>query len=248
MSAAVVAACLTMFVPNAKGADAPLTADQIWKHTLAVYAMAATYEDTGESVTEYGGDGTVQLREAHHFKTALNRPRQFYFEFSADPSAGGGKFVIWCEGEAFNSWWSDTRVHQAYPPGEGINAFALGSLPTKGTDVLVPALLYAQLGLRGPLLSLEELELAGRETVAGRQHYKLVGVARERYGNDYVSSERPTSVWIDERTFVVAKIVQETPSDAGNGLIDRITTTLTARIGGAPPAGAFHFTVPADQP
>lgn len=223
MRISVVLAALAVLLAAPAG-RAETEAEQLWHRVVAAYGALGSYTDSGEIVTEYGSGTAVEIREQHRFKTALKRPRQFYFEFDEDPDAGADRFVIWCEGAEFNSWWLTTKVHEVYPQGKGIDAFAVASLPTKGTAVLVPGLLFGSAGLRGPLQSLEELRLDGTERIDGRDHDKLSGIVREKYGTSYVSSEYPATLWIDSESLLIRRIVQDTP--LGGGGINRSVTTF----------------------
>lgn len=222
-------------------------ADEVWKKTLAAYAVLDTYTDAGVVTAEYGSGGS-HLRETHKFQTALVRPRQFLFAFDEDPDAGAERFVIWCDNAAFNSWWSATGVHETYAQGQGLNAFAIGSLPSRGSDVLIPALIFAAAGLQGPLSAFEELKSEGVAKLDGRAQFRISGVVREKYGTDYVSSERPTEVWIDAQSFLIRKVVQDTPKGSVTGVVDRVTTLIAPVAGTKPDPATFRFVVPKAQP
>jgi hypothetical protein len=64
------------------------------------------------------------------------------------------------------------------------------------------------------------------ESVDGRRCYKVVGEVALAYGTGAVTSVRPTTVWIDAETFLVRKIVGDTPSGS-SASVDRITTTFS---------------------
>jgi outer membrane lipoprotein-sorting protein len=225
----------------APASRAETEADQLWQRVTAAYDALGTYSDSGEIVTEYGSGTAVQIREQHRFKTALKRPRQFYFEFDEDPDAGADRFVLWCEGAEFNTWWLTTKVHEVYPKGKGIDAFAVASLPTKGTAVLVPGLLFGSAGLKGPLHSLEELRLDGSGRIGGRDHVKLSGIVREKYGTSYVSSEYPATLWIDSESLLIRRILLDTPPGGG---INRSTTTFDPVADPAVDDALFRFSPP----
>lgn len=237
----VVLAALAVLLAAPAG-RAETDADELWQRVVAAYEALGTYSDSGEIVTEYGSGATVEIRERHRFKTVLKRPRQFYFEFNEDPAAGADRFVIWCEGAEFNSWWLTTKVHDVYPQGKGIDAFAVASLPTKGTAVLIPGLLFGSAGLQGPLHSLEELRLDGTERIDGRDHIKLSGIVREKYGTSYVSSEYPATLWIDRDSLLIRRMLQDTPLGAGG--INRSMTTLDPVADPELDDAAFRFTPP----
>lgn len=240
----VLAAALTLGGNHSIAAPAEPSADDLWKKTAAAYAALETYTDAGTITVESGSGGSV-LRETHKFRTALSRPRRFLFAFDEDPNAGAERFVIWCDNAEFRTWWSATGVQATYPQGEGLNAFAIGSSPSKGGAVLIPALIFSTAGLKGPLSAFEDLKSERTTTVDGRNQIRIDGVVRERYGNDYVSSERPTQVWIDARTSLILKVMQDTPRGTAAGSIDRITTIIAPLSGTKLEPAVFRFTIPA---
>ena len=77
--------------------------------------------------------------------------------------------------------------------------------------------------------------------IAGRPHHKLVAAVRQNHWSDV---RRETSVWIDRDTYLVRKVLEDTPNGLGSGDVDRITTTIEPQI--APPLSesAFEFSPP----
>ena len=186
----------------------------------AKYAAMKTYSDTGTVTVEYGTPGVSGPPSADHysFSTLYRAPRQFLFDFRADPASGDGRLVIWSDGAEFNTWWSETKTHEVYPLGQGATAFAVTAYPTKNAAMMIAPLLFSQAGLHGSITDLKLLRTDPVETVNGHRCYKLVGEVALAYGTG------ATTIWIDVETMLVRKILEDTPKDAA--AVDRITTTF----------------------
>ena len=144
----------------AAGASQP-TPEQVLQQSRDKYAAMTSYSDTGSITTSYKSGPAAADVETHSFRTYYQSPRQFYLEFRKDAQAGNERFVIWSEGQDFNTWWSATQVHEDYPKGSGATAFAVGSMPTHGAAVMIPPLLFSKAGLQGPLANLIGLNVIG---------------------------------------------------------------------------------------
>jgi hypothetical protein len=214
---------------DAGGGQALPEAGDLIERSRAAYAALRSYADTGVVTAEDRLPGSPAVVEHHTFATYYRAPRQFLFDFTEDEKAGGERFVIWCDGGDFNTWWSTTGVHEKYERGRGGVAFAVGSLPTKGSALLIPPLLFSQAGLQGPLVSLQEPRLAGTEEVGGRRSYKITADMRLAYGTGNVGEERAVTIWIDAETLLVRKVFQDTPRGGMAGAVSRLTTTFAGR-------------------
>ena len=192
----------------------------------AKYAAMKTYSDTGTVTVEYGTPGVSGPPSADHysFSTFYRAPRQFLFDFKADPATGDGRLVIWADGAEFNTWWSETKTHEVYPQGQGATAFAVTAYPTKNSAMMIAPMLFSQAGLHGSITDLKVLRTDPVDTVNGHKCYKLVGEVALAYGTGAVTGARPTTIWIDVETMLVRKILEDTPKDAP--AVDRITTTF----------------------
>jgi hypothetical protein len=217
---------------------APPSAEQLLDDVRAKYAGLSSYSDTGTMVVESKPIGAPMIREQLTFTTRFAAPKQFFFEAT---KTSGERFVIWCPGDHFHSWWSATQVHEAYSPGEGANAFAMGTLPTSGTALLIPPLLFQSAGLQGPLLMMQESRYDGAELLNGRRMHKITGKVRENHWNDSV---RNTTLWIDAETLLVRKIFEDTPTGMGSA-IQRATTILEPQLAPKSQRTSFEFRVPA---
>jgi outer membrane lipoprotein-sorting protein len=236
---------LILIAVAASAADAPPIADDLLQRSRAKYAALKSYADTGIIVAEFNGGTGPALRERHTFTTYYRAPRQFYFDFKADPKAGGDRVVIWMDGAEVNSWWLATGVHQVYPKGQGFTGFAMATLPTKGSVVQMAALLFPDANLHGPTVDLQKTRLVGSETISGRQCHKIAGEVGLAYGTGTVTSTRPTTVWIDAETLLLRKIFEDTPSGGPRASINRLTTTFEARANPELKPSQFKFSVPA---
>jgi hypothetical protein len=232
---------------DAGGGQALPEARALLERSRAAYAALRSYADTGVVITEEQLPGAPAVVERHTFTTYYRAPRQFFFDFNKDPKAGGERFVIWCAGEEFNTWWSTTGVHEKYERGRGELAFATGSLPTKGAALQIPPLLFSQAGLQGPLMSFKEPRLAGTEEVGGRRCYKVIAEMSLSYGTGYVGEERATTVWIDAETLLVRKVFQDTPRGGMAGAVSRVTTTFEPQADPDLDDARFRFAVPSGE-
>ena len=239
-----VLSVILAFAPLSLAAD---EAAEVLARTKSVYAAMTSYADTGVIVTEYQMGNAPGFKERHTFRTFYQSPRRFFFDFNKDPNAGKERLVIWSDGGDFNSWWSATGVHDTYPKGQGANAFALSSMPTKGSAVLIAPLLFSKAGLQGAIASFVRPTLAAKgETVGGHRCYRLNGVIEEAYGaTGNVTGSRRATLWIDADSSLVVKLVEEAPTGSPAGMVDRITTTFDPKANPALADSVFRFTPPA---
>ncbi len=238
----VILACASLISVDAvQAASQP---GEILEQTRVKYAALHSYADTGATTTEFRTPGAAALVERHTFITAYKSPREYLFDFQKDPKAGVERFVIWGDGKDFHTWWSATRVHDTYGPGRGTTAFAIGSSPTKGTDMLVAPLLFAQAGMHGSIVDFVVSGGGGIEDVGGRQCHKLVGEVRSAYGTGAVTGVRPATVWIDVETLLVHKIFEDTPTSTGGGITTTTTTTSEPQANPELDDARFRFAPP----
>jgi outer membrane lipoprotein-sorting protein len=238
---AVLAACTAALAFAGQAAAQTADAAAILEQSRAAYAALDSYADTGEVLVEYRQAGAPPSVERHRFTTFYEAPRQFYFRFDKDPNAAKEAFVIWCPGDEFQTWWSATRVHEIYPQGQGATAFALGTLPTQGSALIIPSLLFPTAGLQGPLATFEAPRYAGIAEIGGRQVHELSADVRMNHWNDVT---RPTTVWIDAETFLVLRVREGSPSDGPAGLENQVTTSFEPRANPELDESRFRFEVP----
>jgi outer membrane lipoprotein-sorting protein len=221
-----------------------LPADQVLMQSRAKYAALTSYSDSGSVTTSYrSGPGPADV-DRYTFRTLYHTPRQFYLEFKKDPKVSDERFVIWSEGQNFNSWWSATKVHEDYPQGQGATAFALGALPTQGADVMIPPLLFAKAGLQGPLANFVLTKSEGTDKVANHLCYRLLGQEALAYKTGTVTGSRAVTVWIDAESMLVRRVFEDTPPGDGADIIQTITTTIDPSADPTIDPTRFHFEVP----
>ena len=225
--------------------DKPLTADALLERSRGKYAALKSYSDTGVVVTESNGGSPTLMKERNTFTTYFRVPKQFFFDFRADPSASGDRFVLWIDGAEVNTWWQATGVHDKYPQGQGAAGFANGSLPTKGSIATIASLLFP--GLQGPFADLKDTRLVSSEAVGGHRCYKVVGDFAPAYGNGTVTSTSAVTVWIDSETLLIRKIFADTPKESPASVIDRTIITLEPRANPELKPTLFRFSVPSTK-
>ncbi|WP_116811609.1 hypothetical protein [Steroidobacter cummioxidans] len=206
----------------------------------ATYAALQSYSDQGMIVLEEQPIGATLIRERYSFETRYSAPRRFYFDFRKGAGADAERFVIWCGGETFSSWWSATQVKEEYPQGQGAQAFAMGMLPTSGTALLIPPLLFQNAGLQGALMTMTEPKYGGTQKLGGRLVHLLTGSVRLNHWSDSV---RVTTLWVDAETLMIRKVFEDSPTGQG-AAIQRATTTFEPVPKARLDAAAFHFAPP----
>lgn len=236
--------CLLLSASVARRSHASSFAEDVLTQSRAKYAALKTYADTGTVTTEevLPGNSDQPAIEKHTFTTFYRGPRQYFFEFKKDPSVGDERFVIWADSADFNTWWSATKVHDTYPKGEGAEAFALSSFPTKNAAMQLAPLLFAQAGLHGPIVDIKVSSSDQTEQINEHRCYKLVGEVGLAYGTGTVTNVRPTTIWIDADTMLVRKVFEDTPKGASG--IDHITTTFDPKADVQIDDAHFKFTPP----
>jgi outer membrane lipoprotein-sorting protein len=223
-------------------ASSPSAQEDILARSRAMYASLKSYADTGTVTIE------ASSVDRHTFKTYYRPPRHFYFEFVEDKAAGGSRAVIWCDGGDFQTWWSDTGIHNLYPKGQGAQAFVQLMYPTNGSATQIASQLFANAGLVSTLAELEEMTPAGTEVISGRTAHKLTGIARSTYGaTGRQVNVRRTTVWIDADTLLVRKIFEDTHKGAPAGSRNRVTTTFEPQANPPLDDSRFRFVVPSPQ-
>jgi len=223
--------------PSAEGA-------RLLDEALRQYGTLRSYSDTVTVITE-DGPRVATIVERHKIRTHYRAPRQFFFQFDEDPRAGAERFVIWCDGGDFNSWWSTTRVHEVYTNGRGTVAFALGGPPTRGSTLFMAPLLFPKAQMKGPLVNLHAARLAGTETLGSHQTHRIEAEERSAYANGNGAQVRRTTLWLDVESRLLRKVVQETPDNSVGFATSRITLLIEPDVTEITDPARFRFTVPA---
>ena len=202
------------------------------------YAALETYADTGTVLVEQQWDKT-EIRQSGKFTTLYRTPRNFFFDFTEDPDTGTDRFVIWCDGGDFQSWWATTNQHEIYDGGRGANAFLLAEYPTIGTSMAIAGLIFARAEIGGPVAGLTDIREAGEEEFGGRVFRRI---AADTIVAGSVIRPHPTTLLIDPLSLLLHRLVEDTPP--GSVGLDRRTTTFTPEANVHIEDRSFSFAVP----
>lgn len=210
-------------------------AEDILQRSRAVYAGLRSYSDTGVVLKEYGNTDT------HTFSTLFTRtPRGFLFDFR---KAGGDRYVIWGNPDAFHRWWKTTGTQEDFPNPSNVGVFITADFPTSGSAVKIPTLLYPNASLTGALTHFDDPEADGFEAISGHRCYRLIGTTRDVYtATGKEVNVRRLTVWIDAESLLIRRIVEEPKTRPGT--INRTTTTFEPVANPAIDASRFKFEPP----
>ncbi len=228
----------------------PPSADDILARSRAAYAALASYADSGTVLDETSG-----FSDRSTFRTRFTRsPRNLLIDFRSLVSEykSGARvplntqLVLWMENGELQTWSSKDQAHNTYPAngGQQVNALKNAGYYTRGASLLVPSLLYSKSGLVSPVLATDEATEDGFETVNGRKCHRIQGVERYRYPSGQETGVRAITIWIDAETYLIHKILQDTPRGYPRNEISRRTTTFKHRANPTLEAAQFRFAVP----
>jgi len=230
---------------------ATFEAEEVLAKTRAAYAALASYADSGTVIDEAPG-----FTDRSTFRTLFTRaPRQLLIDYRAVDSEykAGNRIplnthvVLWLENGDLQTWSSKDQAHETYPAdgGQQVNALKNAGYYTAGISILTPSHLYSKSGLLSPVHATEEAQADGFETVNGRRCLRIVGVERWRYPSGKETGVRAITLWIDAETYLIHKMVEDTPKGMPRGTISRRTTTIKHQANPKLEPGQFHFAVPA---
>jgi len=171
-----------------------VSAKQVHDRMLSAYRSCKSYMDKGE-VKEVRSNATPIVKKP--FTTAFIRPSRFRFEFTEDSNQRAQNYVIWRDGVSIRSWWSIQPGVRYYETlGEAVNrATGVSSM----SAVVVPSMLFQDLGDTGRIQSLTELSLVREEKVNGKAAYRIEG---KDWANMYLT------IWVDKQTFLLVKFFE----------------------------------------
>jgi hypothetical protein len=226
-------------------------AEDVLAKTRSAYAALTSYADSGTVLDESAG-----FTDRSTFRTLFLRdPRYLLIEFRAVESAYksgirlpyGHHTVFWMENGEMQTWYSKTQEHESYSAdgGQQVNALKSGAYSTVGISVLIPSHLYSKSGLASAVHATEEAEADGFETVNGRRCFRILGVERWRYPSGRETGVRAITLWIDAETYLIHKILQDTPKGMPRGSISRRITTIKHQANPKLEPAQFRFAVPA---
>ena len=226
-------------------------AEDVLAKTRAAYAALRSYADSGTVLDE-----TTGFTDRSTFRTLFIRdPRYLLIDYTAVASEYTGghrlplghRIVVWMENGELQTWISTTQAHETYPAdgGQQVNALSSTGYRTAGISVLIPSHLYSKSGLASAVHATEEAEADGFETVNGRRCFRILGVERWRYPSGRETGVRPITIWVDAETYLIHKILQDTPKGMPRGSISRRITTLKHQTNPKLDPAQVRFTVPA---
>ncbi len=204
----------------------------------AAYKALRSYSDTGTVRVESGVAGAPLSVEEYTFETAYEAPRKFFFLVKKSAEADGERYVAWCGGGDFESWWSATGVHERHGKTRGEEAMLTGSFPSAGTSVEIPSLLFPQAEMHSTVYDFVTTR-TDNDQLDGRPVQKLTGSSQGHFG-----AGRPVTVWVDPTTHLIVKVSVDTPDGAARGWVDRITIVYKPQANPSLAASRFAFTPP----
>ncbi|HEX6104529.1 MAG TPA: hypothetical protein VFZ26_03040, partial [Gemmatimonadales bacterium] len=230
VAGALVAA---MAAPDSNAARrSAFNAEDVLAKSRAAYAALTSYADSGTVADESSGfttHSTFRLRFSRKPHQLLIDARMTESTYSNGHRVPLNKhFVLWLENGDLQTWRGATQEHETYPAagGQQVNALKGANIATAGISVLMPSLLYTKAGMASPVHATEDAEAAGFETLGGRRCYRIIGVERWRYPSGRETGVRAITLWIDAETYLIRKIVQDTPRSMRRGVISRRITTI----------------------
>ena len=237
MRSLFVASCLLLLMLRPATLQAEETPAAILEHTRSTYGGLSSYSDTSTVLKEYSPGS----HNSFSFTTAFNRaPRHLLFDYRM-PS--GDRMVVWADPEAFHVWWKTTGQVTEFPNPRNSGAITLSDYPTGGAISKILPLLYAKAGLPGALQHFEPARLAGMEDVGGSKCFRLEGSTSDLYAaTGKTVNVRSLIVWIDSTSYLIRKVVEETPTSPG--LLNRTTTTFNPNANPSINDDSFKFAPP----
>ena len=225
-------------------------AEDVLAKTRTAYAALKSYADSGTVLDEAPG-----FTDRSTFRTLFIRnPRYLLIEYRAVASEYKSGFrlelnnrsVLWMENGEMQTWNTKSQAHETYSAegGQQVNALKSAAYGTAGISVLTPSHLYSKSGLASAVHATEEAEADGFETVNGRRCYRILGIERWRYPSGRETGVRRITIWIDAETYLIHKVLQDTPKGMPRGSINRRITTLKHQANPKLDPAQFRFTVP----
>ena len=79
----------------------------------------------------------------------------------------------------------------------------------------------------------------------GRRCFRILGVERWRYPSGRETGVRAITLWIDAETYLIHKVMEDTPKGMPRGQVSRRTTTIKYQVNPKLEPAQFRFAVPA---
>lgn len=247
----LIFAALGLTLVSAQPPAKPALPD-VLRNSISYYATLTSYADTGTVREEMPG-----IVDESKFTTYFRRQtRDLYFDYQDLTSTNPGtKFTIdmsasrtvfWMVKGEMQKYEFRTKTHEVVNPDGGgqVRALQNASHATAGVSMLIPSLLYSQARLPSSLLQIEEATLAGVEEINKRRCHKVAGIAAGYYPSGQRTNVRPVTVWIDEETKLIRRVLEDTPKGYQAGSYQRITTTFEPQANPTLDDKKFQFVVP----
>lgn len=171
-----------------------VSAKQVLDRMVSVYESCSSYMDKGQ-VIEFRSNAAPIVKKA--FTTAFIRPSRFRFEFTEDSNHRTHNYVVWRDGVSIRSSWSiqpEVRYYETL--GEAVaRATGVSSM----SAVVVPSMLFQNLGDTRRIQSLTEFSLVREEKINGKAVYRIEG-------KDWANMS--LAIWIDKQTFLLLKVFE----------------------------------------
>lgn len=203
MAKQVGAVCLLLILTATVGhaqEKENVSAKEALDRMVSVYASCKSYMDKGRVKQVFPGSRSRVVLKP--FTTAFVRPSQFRFEFSEDNEITSQQFVAWRDPKSIRSWWSTQRETKYHETLAEPLSNATGISATSA--IVVPSMLFQNLGDTRRIQFMTELRLVGEEKVRGRAAFKI-------QGKDF-TNRWTTTVWIDKETFLLVKLFEKQKS------------------------------------
>ncbi len=187
-----------------------LQAHEVLDRMAKTYANCKSYRDSGvvKSVLILPVIGK-QITEKP-FTTAFVRPDRFRFEFKA-MEFGGERYIVWQGGNDVKTWWD---VKPGVEKVESLGLALAGPTGVSGGSAhTIPALLLPR-------------EVGGRRLTDITKPKRLADAKIDNvdcFVLDGQFGDRPMTLWIDKRTFLVRQIAEQDRLDN----FTRVETTTT---------------------
>jgi hypothetical protein len=198
----------------------------------SVYRLLVSYADTGV-ITFWRGRRTT--------RTVYRAPRQFYLEVTqdADTDRSSWRYVLWCDGDDFQSWDSSSGEHTVYGRDQAAIARALAALAKKASHAaaFVPSLLLGaseRTDSASPFKPVQPLPLPHGDRA---NDVELRTIRR-------ASDENTITLWVDPKSALIHGALFDLPPGMAAIRDPTVTITIQPRANPTLEADAFRFEVP----
>lgn len=224
--------------------------EDLLARSRATYAALQSYADAGTMTYEFPG-----VTDRYRFRTYFRRQSHDLFfdwqgvssytaaaHFTNDLSAR--RIVIWMKQGDMQRYDAQARTLDRYPPGSNqTSVLTLATSLTHGVSTLIPSMLYDKAELLSTLREMQQVRDDGLEDIDGHSCHRLVGKASEQYGRTgHVVNARQATVWIDAKSLLIRKVVEETPNPGSADY--RLTISLQPDANPSLEDSRFQFSVP----